>query len=303
MSFWEKHPLVYGHSAICLVVVGAIFLLLCMIVPLSQPWTLPILEIMKDIPIPRFLLNDSTITWLSRGISKYFDSQIVYDGIAPRDFQSKRLIKCMMPHGVIPFGIACVYNQIGFESPRNTYVVAHQLYNFPLLVQCLRYLKFVPASYDLMKNAIHTYRSLVLFPGGVRETFMTSHKKEVIVIKKRKGVFRLALETGIPLVPCYTFGLSILYERSGVSITLPFFFKNDKDSVAWFYGKYYTPYPMKKRLLTVIGEVIPVEHIKNPTEKDIRRLRRQYKKAVRNLFDKWKGKYCSQWKERKLVFR
>jgi len=301
--FWESHPNLYGNTAVAVIVAGVFFVLSCIIVPLAQPWTLTVIEFLKTIPIPRILLNDRLVRWICDGVHTFFDHRIVFDGMDEKTFSNKRLIKCLSPHGIIPFSACCLYDKPGFEKSRNTFAAGHQLYNFPLLIQLLEFMQVIPVNYDLMKSSLALNNSLVLYPGGVREIFATDHRKEILAIKRRRGVFRMALETGTPMVPVYTFGMTVLHERSGVSVTLPFFFNNEKDTIAMYYGKYYTLFPMRKRLVTVVGEVVPVEKTEAPTEGQIKTLRKKYKKAVRNLFEKWKRAYDPEWSTRRLVFR
>ena len=105
----------------------------------------------------------------------------------------------------------------------------------------------------------------------------------------------------ISLLPIYTFGITTLYERSEVTVTLPFFFKNDKDNLAWYYGKYYTPFPMKKNLITVVGSPIYVTKKDVITKNDIDNLRNKYIIIVKNLYQKWALKYDSSWINRELI--
>jgi 2-acylglycerol O-acyltransferase 2 len=51
--------------------------------------------------------------------------------------------------------------------------------------------------------------SVSVIPGGVRDMMTTT--PGVIHIVPRKGVFRLALETGTPIVPVLTYGENELF--------------------------------------------------------------------------------------------
>jgi hypothetical protein len=92
-----------------------------------------------------------------------------------------------------------------------------------------------------------------------------------------------------------------LYERSGVSLTVPYYFNNDEDSIAYFWGRWWTPFPMKKKLLTVVGKPLHVVQKNEPTDEDIALLRNRYIEAVTELFHKWKAKYSLLWRDRNLV--
>lgn len=59
-------------------------------------------------------------------------------------------------------------------------------------------------------QVLHGHESIAVSSGGVAEIFETddsgSGDEEVIVLRSRKGIVRLALQTGAALVPCYVFG-------------------------------------------------------------------------------------------------
>lgn len=60
--------------------------------------------------------------------------------------------------------------------------------------------------YELDRNV-----SVCLVPGGVRESFEVSEKKMRLVLKSRKGIFRIAIEKNVPIVPVIVFGENELF--------------------------------------------------------------------------------------------
>jgi 2-acylglycerol O-acyltransferase 2 len=48
--------------------------------------------------------------------------------------------------------------------------------------------------------------------GGIAEIFMVDDHKERIMVKDRKGFIRLAVEEGVPIVPIYHFGNTLLFK-------------------------------------------------------------------------------------------
>ena len=47
---------------------------------------------------------------------------------------------------------------------------------------------------------------LYILPGGVAEIFTSTPGRHTIVFKNRRGLCKLAIETGAQLIPCYVFG-------------------------------------------------------------------------------------------------
>jgi 2-acylglycerol O-acyltransferase 2 len=235
-----------------------------------NPWLLVLSEFLNSINIK---VPACAIQWVARNASDYFEHEIIYSSEID---MKKQYIKCLMPHGVFPF------TSLFLHKKDDVLVTSRLLYKAPFLSHSLKTLNGIPALYDDMNRALQAKKSLLVYPGGVREIFKSS--QECIVIKKRKGIFRLALENGVPLLPIYTFGLSQIYKRSDISITFPYLFKNKKDTAAYYYGYYYTPFPFQKKLFSVVGKPIPVKKKKDVTLQDINSLRDIYIQEVKKLY-------------------
>jgi hypothetical protein len=305
-TIWNKYPNHYGYISVVIVIFLFIVAGISGLAGLFHPWVLIISEAIKAINLPSFLISEKLLKWEFQGLSTFFSHKIIYSQEKQNyNFKEKQYIKCLMPHGIVPFSIWCLWGEENeqdvFNRKDNTFVTSHQLYEFPFISHYANACNAVPSNYKNMEDALNLKKSLIVYPGGLREMFACSHKKEVIVINKRRGLFYMALKNGISLLPIYTFGITTLYERSGVTVTLPFFFKNDKDSLAWYYGKYYTPFPIKKNLITVVGSPIYVTKKDVITKNDINNLRNKYIIIVKNLYQKWALKYNSSWINRELI--
>ena len=77
----------------------------------------------------------------------------------------------------------------------------------------------VDASKPVAKRCLRQGLSLYIFPGGQQEQLRTTHGKEIVYVKRRKGFVKLALEFGVPLVPAYVFGASDLYRTSSFALS------------------------------------------------------------------------------------
>ena len=53
--------------------------------------------------------------------------------------------------------------------------------------------------------------SIFVYPGGEKEQLETIYKKNIVVLKERKGFVKLAMQQGASLVPVYAFGETGLY--------------------------------------------------------------------------------------------
>jgi 2-acylglycerol O-acyltransferase 2 len=303
-TFWERYPVFYGNFTIGLSILLFIFSGISGISALLHPWLLIITEFIKAIKLPAILTSNKILKWEFQGICNFFEHKVYYvQNKKNYKFKNKQYIKCLMPHGIMPFTIWCLWGDKNeedvFNWKDNKFVTAKQVYDFPFISHYAKACNTISSNYSDMENVLQENKSLIVYPGGLREMFACSHKKETIVINKREGIFYLAIKNGVSLLPIYTFGITTLYERSGVTVTLPFFFKNDKDSVSWYYGKYYSPFPLKKKLITVVGSPIYVKKKDIITQIDINNLRNRYIIVIKNLYNKWCFKYTN-WSHRDL---
>jgi len=147
-------------------------------------------------------------------------------------------------------------------------------------------LRGVPSEYGPMKNVLDQGKSLSLTPGGMREM---CHKDLTAILSKRRGIFKMALETGTPLVPILSKGenelfscidlpqkLQDLVEPYDFCISIP-----TLKTVGKWFGL--MRYPLKDPVISVLGQPLPVKRIENPTKKDIDELREKYIASLKEL--------------------
>jgi hypothetical protein len=241
--------------------------------------------------------TNKVLNWTYEGVSNYFNHQIIYtENIKNYKFDNKQYIKCLMPHGFVSLSLLCIRNNNHFTN--DILVTSNQLYNSPFISLFRNNLNMIPAEFNIMNQHLQSNKNLVIYPGGMREKFECSHREEVIVINKRKGLFKLALMNGTTMLPVYTFGVSEIYEKSNYEFKL----KNGV-GLSWYYGLYNTPFPKKVNFLTVVGSPIFVKKKINITDNDINNLRNRYKIIIKKLFHKWKSFYNPSWYNKKLIFK
>ncbi len=80
--------------------------------------------------------------------------------------------------------------------------------SLPIYKQLLCTIGAIDASSASATKALRNGHTLGISTGGVAEVFDTNDEigNEVIVLRERKGLVKLAIRTGTPLVPCYLFG-------------------------------------------------------------------------------------------------
>lgn len=169
--------------------------------------------------------------------------------------------------------------------------VLDTIWNIPFSHEFLE--SCVRSNYEDMKKVIDTRSSLIVCVGGISEMKRAQNNVFSLKLKGRKGVFKLALETGTHLVPVLVYGENEIFQpMKGVIIeylTKIFGYFHIPMCLPTFESIYKTlnlirePYDIKIR--TFIGEAIPVEKVENPTGNHISILRDTYIKSLIKLYD------------------
>ena len=158
---------------------------------------------------------------------------------------------------------------------------------FPVVGDIFRYLGSIPSDSGSITKTLRKGESVSVMLGGVREMMDARGTHMKLYIRKRTGIFRIALETGTPLVPVLTYGENEAFPRSdtlwattfnqtlhtyaGMAIGIPTW----KALQNWFELSYK---PLKPIMTHVGSPILPTS--------DISSLRNAYIKAVEDLFKK-----------------
>jgi len=138
-----------------------------------------------------------------------------------------------------------------------------------------------------------------LLPGGISEIFLNSDKEEGVYLLKRKGFCKLSIQSGRPLVPCYTFGnTQILQCFTGSFLRL--LSAALRVSVTMFWGRGFLPIPYRVPILFVSGTPIEVTQCDEPTQEQIDKLHGEFLAQMKDLFESHKRLYG--WEHKELVF-
>ncbi|KAF0693008.1 hypothetical protein As57867_015901, partial [Aphanomyces stellatus] len=147
------------------------------------------------------------------------------------------------------------------------------------------------ASYKSIRAIFDQQRSAVLVVGGSQEALEAHPNTNRLVLNKRKGFIKLALESGVKVVPVYHFGETNMFTQVA----------NPRGSMLRSFQEFLlrrltfsTPLltsgviPMSTPILTVIGAPLSFPKIASPSVEDIETYHAKYKAALQALFDKHK---------------
>lgn len=198
------------------------------------------------------------------------------------------------PHALMSIS-SVMYNVGVCRNPAYipNHLVSIPLFHYvPVLSDITRYFGIISSDYQSIEKTLAKKESVSVLMGGVREMAMVEDFKLRLCIKKRRGIFRLALTTGTPLVPVLTFGENELFSQAqsevldsinaylfrtlGMHIPVP----TVRSLLNWVELSYRPLKPIR----SYTGKPIAVKQVAQPTEKDITALREAYIKGVQDLF-------------------
>lgn len=244
--------------------------------------------------IPKTLLFDSVIEKIRNpAVEEHLRSTFQ---LHVRDPLPSTAIFIWQPHGLVSISSVlfntnmCTAN--GYTA--NSLVTLPLYFYIPVAGDFLRYVGAISSEYTSMRKAILGGRSISVMLGGVREMITTPSESNVIrlAVSKRTGVFRMALQTGAPLVPVLTYGENDrfpkgdhwlfdtingwLYEHFRVGIPFP--------SGMAIQNWSELSYKSLKPIHSYSGKPIQTEKIEDPSSADIDALRKRYVDSVNALF-------------------
>lgn len=152
---------------------------------------------------------------------------------------------------------------------------------------------FTQSNYHDMDNVLKEGKSLGVTLGGVKEMPLAEDNKIIVNIAKRRGIFKMALENGIPLVPIITYGENEIYKISDnwilrkindfvLKYNLYFPIPKIDSCIKWMQ---IFRRPLENPVQTFVGSPIEVAKKDNPSDEDICQLRELYFLNLHNLYN------------------
>ena len=232
--------------------------------------------------------------WMSRQIGL----RMVCTAPLPAD---EAYILCLHPHGILPFGSMLNFcsdvNGVRDLLPGVRYnaLAASFCFYLPGVRELYLAAGIIDAARYVAEGVLRSGRSLVLVPGGASEALHARPGSATLILQRRRGFIKLALETGAALVPVYSFGETNTYMQveSGPGSWV-------SAAKAKFQSVFGMSMPLVRNLLplecqvtTVVGKPIPVERASQPSDEQVEALKARYIVAVRELFAANASKYCA----------
>jgi len=208
------------------------------------------------------------------------------------DTQPQKAIYTFHPHGIFSMGLGFHIGSklTGWDIENVKAVLLEGLFFIPFTKQIVKNIlnsRVIPSTYSVMKATLDEGTSIALCIGGLKEIAYTQPGVIKTSILTRRGIFKMAIQTGTPLVPVITYGENELYDiyRSPWLDTLQKYtmicFPRVSSILQWISIIHR---PLKNPLRTVIGAPIPVGEAREPTAEEIIALRTKYIEQLRKLY-------------------
>ncbi|RLN13010.1 diacylglycerol O-acyltransferase 2-like [Panicum miliaceum] len=176
------------------------------------------------------------------------------------------------------------------------FICRHAMGYFPISLHVEDYKAFDPSRAYVFGYEPHSVLPIGLSALADLVGFMPLTKVKVLAssavafLKSRKGFVKIAMQSGCPLVPVFCFGqLSYKWWRPGGKLFVKIA-RAVKFTPIIFWGRFGTPFPFPRPVHVVVGKPIEVDKNPQPTIDDINEVHEQFIIALRELFEKYKGK-------------
>ena len=239
-----------------------------------------------------------------RNNQKYLSMQFVWsDSLQRPKMVDQPMLFCVIPHGVAPMGITAYpfWSKL-FNDKLCHWTCAPIVLKIPILSTYMKQIGYIPAkAKNISETLTKKEENVGIILDGIAGMFQ-SHD-ETAYVKKRKGIVKIALRCGVPIVPVYGFGHTALWKvvvdlfgilewlslKLDVSLT-PFFGR-----WYWFLGP-----PKRVAVCVCMGEPIKCPKIENPTQEQIDKYHSLMIEGYKQVFEQHKNAYG--WGDKTLQF-
>ena len=252
-------------------------------------------KLYKNQPLSSKTTKANQYIYTERNISKYLSIQFVWPTSVHRPaLVDTPVIFCVIPHGVAPLGIVSypLWSKV-WNDKLCHFTAAPVVMKIPLVSYYLRMVGYIPAkAKNITETLTKKEENIGIILDGIEGMFATEKQEEVAAILRRKGIIKIALRAGVPIIPVYGFGHTQLYTvfqdpfgiLKALSIALdtaltPFFGR-----FGWFLGP-----PYRRPVTMCLGEPVHCPLTAEPTQADVDSYHKQLLNNFEQVFEQHKA--------------
>ena len=276
-------------------------------------------------------IKDNQYLHTERNNQKYMSMQFVWPQTMQRPaLEHQSMIFSIIPHGVAPLGITAypMWSKL-FNDRLCHWTCAPIILKIPILQKYMRGIGYIPAKAKNISEVLTKKEENVgIILDGIAGMFQSHDEKAYV--KKRKGIVKIALRCGVPIVPVYGFGHTSLVSNlrctclscivlSFISPGYDFFALQWKVvvdpfgilewlslkldvSITPFFGRWWWFLGPPKRVAVCVcmGDPVKCPKIENPTQAEIDKYHELLVKGYEQVFEQHKEAYG--WSDKTLQF-
>ena len=228
---------------------------------------------------------------------RYFPMRVVLEGEGAVLEEGRPLLFAGVPHGLFPIGMLCLAMANCLLPLRWTRgAAASVVMRLPIWRQVLGWNGGIDVSRKAITRALASGDNVAVMSDGIAGMFAADvglrTGKEVVLLKKRRGLVRIALETGTPLVPFVCLGNT----KACLPATDPFGLMEGLSrllgmSLIWPAGRWGLPIPHRTPITVVVGAPLlspSSEPIAAPSEAMVDMMHEQLMREVTAMYYRWR---------------
>ncbi|XP_018783110.1 PREDICTED: 2-acylglycerol O-acyltransferase 2-like [Bactrocera latifrons] len=281
----------------------------------------------SDIHGNGFMIFRSNCIW--KHFRDYFPIELIKTADLSADHN---YILASFPHGIIGTGITCNMSRDIrqwlklFPGIRPKIGTLDMHFYTPIFREALRYWGMVSVSKESLMHYLSasnhpkhpdnldgfTSNAVAILVGGAQEALDSHPGRYILTLKRRKGFVKLAIRTGSPIVPTFSFGEVEIFDQvnNPPNSWLRRFQTLTKRltgiSPLIVLGRGFFQYtfgflPQRKHIVQVVGKPIEVERNDIPDPEYVDKIHQQVIDQLKEMFEKYKEKYIENGKSVNLV--
>lgn len=224
----------------------------------------------------------------------------------------KNVIFCVIPHGLAPYGIVGypVWSKL-WNSFTCRWTCAPVILTLPIIGKFMSKIGYIPAKSKNILQVLQTGTNNVgIILDGIDGMFKNTDpnsRKEVGGVLARKGIIKIALKSGTPIIPVYSFGHISMYtiwvDKFGILQALS---SSLGVSLTPFFGRWGWPLgpPHRQVVTSCLGSPIMVPLVDDPTQTQIDEYHQMLLDGFQRTFNEHKVGFYGKAKgtDKELVF-
>lgn len=266
----------------------------------------------KDYLSDKHTIRENQYLFTERNTSKYVNTTIVWPESVHRPaLKDQAVIFAVIPHGAAPLGATAypIWSKIWSDKLCH-FTCAPILFQLPVISYFMKSIGYIPAkSKQILETLQKKEESVGIFLDGIAGMFQKNDifgdsLEERAYVAKRKGIVKIALRAGVPIIPVYAFGHTSAY----TVVVDPFGFLEYLSNAletsltpmfgrwGWFLGP-----PKRVPVTLALGEPIHCPLTQEPTKEEIHAYHAKMVAGFEAVFNQHKAAYGWSGKKLKIV--